>query len=83
MATLYGKQFEKVALDCFVRSLEATSSIVEVMESRLVVNSREPWLGASPDGIVTVDGEKQPAEIKCLYAAGSEQCQFILSFQGQ
>ena len=39
------------------------------MESRLVVNSREPWLGALPDGIVTVDGKKQLAEIKCPYAA--------------
>ena len=65
MATRYGKQFEKVALDSFVRSLEATSSVVEVMESGLVVNSSEPWLGASPDGIVTVDGEKHLVEIKC------------------
>ena len=43
-ATLYGQQFEKVALHCFVRSLEATN--VEVMESGLVVDSSEPWLGA-------------------------------------
>ena len=42
-ATLYGQQFEKVALHCFVRSLEATN--VEVMESGLVVDSSEPWLG--------------------------------------
>ena len=71
MATLYGKHFEKVALDCIVRSLEATSSVVEVMESGLVVNSSEPWLGALPDGIVTVhvDGEKHLVEIKCPYAA--------------
>ena len=42
-----------------------TSSVVEIVESGLVVNSSEPWLGASPDDIVTVDGEKHLVEIKC------------------
>ena len=68
MAALHGKEFEKVALDCFVRYLEALSSVVEVVESALVVKNHV-WPGASPDGIVTEDGEKHHVEIKCPYAA--------------
>ena len=39
MAALNGKEFENVALDCFVRYLEASSSVVEVMKSALVVKN--------------------------------------------
>ena len=38
--------------------------------ARLLVDSSEPWLGASPDGIITANGEKYLAvEVKCPYSA--------------
>ena len=43
----------------------------KVMEPGLV-DSSEPWLGASPDGpdgIITVNGEKYLVEVKCPYSA--------------
>ena len=46
-----------------------TSADVEVTESGLVVDSGEPWLGASLDGIISVNGEKHLVEVKCPYSA--------------
>ena len=56
-----------LALECFAKSF--TAADVEVMEPGLVVDSSEPWLGASPDGIITVNGEKYLVEVKCPYSA--------------
>ena len=66
-ATRYGQEHEKVALDCFMRSI--TASDVVVMESGLVVDSSEPWLGASSDGTLSVNDEKHLVEVKCPYSA--------------
>ena len=41
---------------------------VEITDCDFVVNADHPWLGASPDGVVSVDGVAQCLlEIKCPY----------------
>ena len=45
---------------------------VSVEQSGLVVDSTTPCLACSPDGIVSVDGEKGLVELKCPYKAAKD-----------
>ena len=71
----YGTIKEPVAREAYKRRVidhltPADVSSVDIEERGLVVPLKYPWLGASPDGIVTItyaSGEKQKVllEIKC------------------
>ena len=43
------------------------SKNIKIQESGLVISSRYPVIGASPDGVVSVNGEMGLVEIKCPY----------------
>ena len=45
----------------------------------MVVDSSEPWLGASPDSIISVKVEKHLVEIKFPYAARDVTVQEVVS----
>jgi hypothetical protein len=55
-ATRCGQEHEKVALDNFMGLFTAANG--DLTESGLVVDTKEPWLAASPDGIISIDGKK-------------------------
>ena len=68
-ATMYGRVNEDSALHAFLATVFTDPSLVEVLKPGLFVNSDEPWLGASPDAVLTIDGKQCLVEIKCPYAA--------------
>lgn len=60
----WGLQKEKLALDEYKRRANMGNNIEDV---GLFVNPKWPWLGASPDGIVSKNGVETFVEVKCPY----------------
>lgn len=60
-AILNGQKFEKEALGIYERDFD-----VKVKESGIFVSRTQPFLGASPDGVVD---DKTLCEVKCPYSA--------------
>ena len=67
----YGIEHEDTAVRKYIQQLEADGHQVTAQECGLFVHPDHNQLAASPDRIVTVDGHKITAEIKCL--SGSRQ----------
>ena len=66
--TAHGIEMEPIAKDCFITIMSKSHRNLQVLESGLKINADEPFLGASPDGIVTCDcHEDAVLEIKCPY----------------
>ena len=57
----WGIENEKVAIKQYVDLFPDSSSA----ECGLIINPKYPWLGASPDGIITKGGESYLIEVKC------------------
>lgn len=69
-ATRWGTEKEPVAAAQYEAELRASlpaTAQVTLAFRGLVVCREHPWLGASPDGEVTVDGVTRLLEIKCPY----------------
>jgi putative phage-type endonuclease len=79
-ATRWGSDHESGARDAYVASVRAEIAAgtspyrsIDVEESGLFLNAAYPWLGCSPDGVVTVEtveGDRQRflLEIKCPFS---------------
>ena len=69
-ATAYGCKHEKVALQAYVNTKRSEHENFSVTESGLWLDPNYPFLGASPDGLVSCNccGEGL-VEIKCPYCA--------------
>lgn len=65
-ATKWGRTHEAAARRKYVNIMKSKADI-SVSECGLIVNSDYPYLGTSPDGLVTCDGELGVLEIKCPY----------------
>ena len=64
----YGKKMEETAFKCYVNELSKKHEALRVETTGLHINHEFPFLGASPDGIVTCDCcEKRLLEIKCPF----------------
>jgi putative phage-type endonuclease len=69
-ATEYGTKFESVAVEHYKQWLEETqaqSGLCSIDFPGLLVNLAYPWIGCSPDGIVTLNGVRFLLEIKCPF----------------
>lgn len=63
------KRKSKALQEYQTRNLSGSHSSVEIIEAGLVINPKWPWLGGSPDGIVTENGIPIGCiEIKCPYS---------------
>ena len=72
-AVNYGKQHEPIARRCFRNLMSSTHKNLKVVETGLHVYASAPYIGASPDGIVTCDCHGRGIlEVKCplKYEAG-------------
>ncbi|XP_037501046.1 uncharacterized protein LOC119374915 [Rhipicephalus sanguineus] len=67
-ALVYGRVHEKDAVDAYVAILRHRDSTVEVLETGLHVHNKYPFVAASPDRIVTVNGEEGLLEVKCPFS---------------
>eukprot|EP00795_Rhopilema_esculentum_P005562 gene5562-9564_t len=66
--TDFGKTIEPLARSSFIKTEEDNHANFSVILSGLIVNAEEPYLGASPDGIVTCSCHgKGVLEIKCPF----------------
>ncbi|XP_065068517.1 uncharacterized protein LOC135693861 [Rhopilema esculentum] len=66
--TDFGKTIEPLARSSFIKTEEDKHANFSVILSGLIVNAEEPYLGASPDGIVTCSCHgKGVLEIKCPF----------------
>lgn len=69
-ATRYGKKNEALAVAHLASVLKKSHDEVSIRSTGLVVDEADPWLAATPDGIVYADGERQAlVEVKCPYSA--------------
>ena len=68
-AVKYGKQKENTAVKHYLEYMKTTSKDVKVYECGCVINSKFPWLAASPDRIVFHEGAGFGLmEVKCSYS---------------
>ena len=67
-ATKWGCSHEKNALDAFTEQMIRTHDNVRVRCSGFVISAAHPYIGASPDAIVTCDCcGSSPVEVKCPF----------------
>ena len=67
-ATAWGCSHEKSARDMYIETMKDRHSSFAVTESGLVLNCQWPYLGASPDGVVSCDCcGRGVLEIKCPF----------------
>ena len=67
-ATCWGCEHEKTAQELYVKSMSSCHENFQIRDSGLVISSDYPYLGASPDGIVSCSCcEIGVNEIKCPY----------------
>lgn len=61
----YGCDHEKDAIEAYKK--ESTHTDIQVQENGLFIDTRKPYLGASPDGLISCSccGEKGVLEVKC------------------
>ena len=72
-ATQWGCKHEKSAKEYYVKHLQGQHGNVTLAKSGLVINPKWPYLGASPDGVVTCSCcGKGVLKIKCPYCHRSE-----------
>ena len=68
----YGHEHESIACMQYIGYLRSYSPSSSVEIKVLLISVDDPWLGASPDGLVydpSVNEPKRLLEIKCLYKA--------------
>lgn len=79
-ALQYGKKHESTAKEEYLREKEGA----HLHECGLVIHREMPFLGASPDAVVCMDGESGIIEVKCPYTARAmtveEACTSIPKF---
>jgi hypothetical protein len=63
----WGKKKEKVALALYTKEMKKIYSNVSVTESGLLIHPKYTYIGASPDGVVTLGEETGLVEIKCPF----------------
>lgn len=67
-ATRYGKRMEKEAITMYLENQKYMHKNLQVKNCGLLVTEKYPFLGASPDGIVTCDCHADRIlEVKCPY----------------
>lgn len=74
-AIVYGRQHEADAVAAYVKLLQARDSSVAVRETGLHVHCQYPFLAASPDRIVVVDGKEGLLEVKCPFSKKRITCE--------
>lgn len=69
VATRWGQDHEDIARDEYIRIKAEVCGRdnVSVRETGLVINPERPWMGNSPDGIITLEQEEGLLEIKCPF----------------
>ena len=76
---MWGVKWEKKAQELYLKFQKLDHINLCIAESGLVINSRWPFIGASPDGIVSCGCyETKILEIKCLILIGSKP--FLMLF---
>ena len=66
-AICYGNDHEQDAIESYKRFCKSNGKEVVVESCGLVISLSEPWLAASPDGIVSEGGSKGCLEVKCPF----------------
>ncbi|KAH6925861.1 hypothetical protein HPB50_011308 [Hyalomma asiaticum] len=74
-AMLYGRLHEKDAVEAYALLLRSADRQVALQETGLHVLCNNPLLAASPDRIVTVDGEEGLLEVKCPFSKQGQSMQ--------
>jgi len=64
----YGQEKEQTAKERYMELTQCT-----VINSGLVVKAEQPWLAASPDGLILKDGKVVVLEIKCPFKCRTRQ----------
>ena len=68
----WGCQHEKDAIDAFSRIATSSHTNLQVSSSGFCISSKYPFIGASPDGIVTCNCcRKRVLEVKCPFSCKS------------
>ena len=69
-AVLWGKTKEKIALQKFIEKISPEHVNLSVRSTGLIIHREEPYLAATPDGIVSCDcHEDHVLEIKCPFSS--------------
>ena len=68
-AMAYGVKNESKARAAYVQERRKSDATVQCGEAGFCIAAKSPWLGASPDGIVTEKDGTGLLEIKCPYVA--------------
>ena len=68
-ATAWGVEHEDVARTAYIEKMRESPTSISVSQCGLVISCKEPWLGASPDGIIRDGDVKGVLEIKCPFSA--------------
>jgi len=79
-ATKWGCKHEKVTREMYLSASKLNHSELSVTDSGLVINPKWPYIGASPDGIISCSCHGVGIlEIKCPYCqSASDNCSFCL-----
>ncbi|XP_065289012.1 uncharacterized protein [Dermacentor albipictus] len=64
-AIAYGRKHEKDAVDLYVQLQQMRGTNVQSHETGLHIHPQYPFLAASPDRIIVLDGEEGLLEVKC------------------
>ncbi|XP_049522616.1 uncharacterized protein LOC125945088 [Dermacentor silvarum] len=67
-AIVYGRNHEKDAVDSYVQFQQLRGTNVQIQETGLHIHQQYPFLAASPDRIVLLDGEEGLLEVKCPFS---------------
>ena len=68
----WGRTHEEDARQCYISHM-AKEGMVTVTECGLMIDVDNPCLACSPDGLVTVNGERGLLEIKCPFKAAKDR----------
>ena len=76
MDSRWGRSHEDDVRQEYLRFLQVSNKQATITLSGLVVDSQNPCLACSPDGLVSIPGTPEPeglVEIKCPYIAAEKQ----------
>ena len=68
----WGKTHEEDARKAYISHMKSKGHSISIQQCGLFIDTSTPCLACSPDGIVSIDGEKGLLEIKCPYKAAKE-----------
>ncbi|XP_077508009.1 uncharacterized protein LOC144119201 [Amblyomma americanum] len=74
-AIAYGREHEADAVEAYVKLQHAKDLSVAVQETGLHVHNQYPFIAASPDRIVVLDGEEGLLEVKCPFSKKGMACE--------